>query len=145
MWFQIRFPIVCKAAYTCVHNNVFVVCINLTADDDWHRITWYVVTVDVVIIIVVVVVLVIIVIIAHSILWRPLHLIFLFQPPSSVCKPGGDLRQGHPRHDRHHDFLALRRVRILDVFEQPILQRTRRLSCCVLAHLRIQSTVTSSE
>jgi len=43
-----------------------------------------------------------------------------------------DLCECHACDDCQHDLLALGRVRVLDVLEQPRLERARRLTCRVL-------------
>jgi len=52
----------------------------------------------------------------------------LLESSSSVGEPRGHLSQGHARHHGQHDLLALGRVRVLDVFEQPRLECGRRLA-----------------
>jgi len=51
------------------------------------------------------------------------------------------LREGHFGDDCKHNLLALGRVRVLDVFVQPRLERARRLASGVLS-TRIQTHVT---
>ena len=48
-------------------------------------------------------------------------------------KVRADLGQGHLGDDGEHDLLALGRVRVLDVLEQPGLEGAGRLTCGVLA------------
>jgi len=54
------------------------------------------------------------------------------------------LCQGHLGDDGEHDLLALGRVRVLDVFVQPSLERARRLASGVLAS-HVQRSVTARD
>jgi len=71
-----------------------------------------------------------------------LHLVFLLESTPCIRKPGGHLSQRHFCDDRQHDLLAFRRIRVLDVFVQPSLQRARRLARRVLA-AHVQTSVTA--
>lgn len=73
-----------------------------------------------------------VVVVVGLVLRLPSHLVFFLEAPPRVSEPSRDLRQRHLRDNRQHDFLALRRVRVLLVFVQPGLQGRRRLPRRVL-------------
>lgn len=62
----------------------------------------------------------ILIIVISFLLWalvsrRPCHLVLLLEPPSSICEPGGDLRQGHFSDNGQHDLLSFSRIWVLPV------------------------------
>lgn len=73
-----------------------------------------------------------VVVVVGLVLRLPSHLVLFLEAPPRVGEPSRDLRQRHLRDNRQHDFLALRRVRVLLVLVQPGLQGRRRLPRRVL-------------
>ena len=90
-----------------------------------------------------IVIIVVVVVVVGAVSWRPLHLVLLLESPARVREPRRHLRQRHLGDDRQHDLLAFRRIRVLDVFVQPSLQRARRLARRVLA-AHVQCPVTNA-
>ena len=89
-------------------------------------------------------------------LTRPAHPVLLLQASPRVGEPGRDLREAHFGDDGEHDFLALGRIRVLQVLVQPGLQRPGALSCghlgdpagvlgCSRTVWRVESSSTSQE
>lgn len=74
-----------------------------------------------------------IVIVIGLIFRLPRHLILLFESPPSVGEPRRYLRQCHLCDYRQHNFLALRRIRILLVLVEPSFQCGRRFTRCIFS------------
>ena len=52
----------------------------------------------------------------------PRHFVLLLEAPAGVCKPGGDLGQGHLSDDGQHDLLSFGGVGVLSVLVEPCFE-----------------------
>ena len=52
----------------------------------------------------------------------PRHFVLLLEASAGVCKPGGDLGQGHLGDDGQHDLLSLGGVGVLAVLVEPCFE-----------------------